>query len=245
MDELIKNFNNCVCFTFYENEKKCEITIYNEKEVLCQNIVSEEEGKKNLLTFCLNWRCLEVLPHIDTIGLRNRDEIDGFVRYIDSQGVIRDFKHDLIPKFLCNFLEALQEQSKKIEIDFRPDDCFPFEKEILDMANEQNLITFKVDKKGYFPYIISNYMSKHENVNIREAEPREDSDQIMLDAIQFSIELLNKEQKEYFMSEIRERSNESYIQFLESTFGQKLNQALEEQDSLQLVRTKSVIGEDQ
>lgn len=243
MDEMIKDYNNYVSFIFYEYEKKCAITVYNKKEVLGKYNVSKEEGKRILLDYCFSQRSLELEPHIDTICLKNySNKIRGFIRYMEEPEVIRNeiidlFYNSVIPKFICDFLETLQKQSKKIEVDFKQDDHYPFEKGILDMANEQNLMTFKVDKKGYFPYIISNYMCRHENVKIQEAEAREDGNQIMLDAIQFSIELLNKEQKEYFYSQIRERSNESYVQHLESLFGQKLMQTLEEQDGMQRVRT--------
>lgn len=237
MDELIKNYNNYVCFTFYENEQSCVITVYNRENVLCQKIVSEEEGRKNLVTFCLFHKYLEPVPHLDTVALINSDKARGFVRYMKSQDIIKDLKHDLIPNFLCEFLEILQEQYKKIKIDYGYGRYSNIEMNLSGISNEEKnfYFIFQMDIKRYFSYTISQYMKKHESMNIQYA--KEDINQIVLDDFQFPIELLNKEQQEYFMEKIEENKNARFIQFLNSAIGQNLKQTLEKQDSMHLIRT--------
>lgn len=241
MDELLNN--NYTSFLFYEKNKECIITIYNDQEVLTKKIVSEEEGKEQLATYCLSQRSLELEPHIDTICLKNgSDKIRGFIRYMEEPEVIREqiidlFYNSIIPKFICYFLEILQLSTKNIKISSRLDHNSNSEINIYGKNEEKFYMTFKVDRKKYFSYIISEYRKRHENINVKEL--KEDCGQIVLDGIEFPIELLDKEQREFFMSKIREKSNASFTQFLKSPIGQKLNQSLGEQDCIQLVRTKT------
>lgn len=240
MDELIKDYKNYACFTFYENDQSCMITIYNDEKVLCQKIVSEAEGRKNLIAFCLFWRYLEPVPHIDTVALINSDKARGFVRYMESYNVIKDLKHDLLPSFICTFLETIQEQYEKMEIDYRYNRYDNFEMSIFANNKEEKdkkfYFTFLVDIKRYFPYIISEYMKRHEYLNVQEI--KEDSSQIILDGIEFPMKLLNNKQREFFRAKIRENSD-SFKQFLKSNLGKDLHKVLEEQDNIQLIRIKS------
>lgn len=240
MDELMNN--NYVSFLFYEKNKECIITIYNDQKILMKKIVSEEEGKEQLVTYCLSQRSLELEPHIDTICLKNgSDKIRGFIRYMEEPEVIREqiidlFYNSIIPKFICDFLEILQLNAKNIKISSRLDHNSNPEINIYG-ENEKNFhMAFQMDRKKYFSYIISEYRKRHENINVKEL--KEDCGQIVLDGIEFPIELLDKEQREFFTSKIRENNNASFVQFLDSPFGQKLNQSLESQDSMQLVRIK-------
>lgn len=240
MDELLKDYNNNACFTFYENEQSCVITVYNNEEVLCQKIVSEEEGRKHLVTYCLFRRYLILAPHLDTVVLISSDNACGYVRYMKAQNIINDLKYDLIPSFLCAFLETLQEQYKKMKINYK-NQRYYYDLEIeaprINREGKYYDITFQVSVKRDFSDTISYYMNKHESISIQDKE--ENSNYIVLDGMEVPIEPLNKEQKEYFMEKIRENNLTSFVQLLKSPIGQKLTQALDGQDSMQLVRIKS------
>lgn len=239
MDELLKDYSNYICFTFYENEQSCVITIYNSENVLWQKIVSEEEGRKHLVTYCLFRKYSTLEPHLDTVVLVSSDNARGYVRYVKSQNTINDLKYDLLPSFLCEFLETLQEQYKKVKIDYKNQRYYyDLKIEIARINSEKRdfLFTFQVNVKRDFSDTISHYMKKHESMNIQGKE--ENSNYIVLDGMEIPIEPLNKEQREYFMSKIRENDIASFEQFLASPLGQKLNQSLEEQDCIQLARIK-------
>lgn len=241
MEELIKDYNNSVCFLFYENEKKCEITIYNSEKVLWKNTVLEDEGKKILLDYCLYWRSFELISSFDTVCLENSNKKCSFVRFIEMVGVIKDetidlFYNNSIIKFLCNCIETLQNESEKINIEVETEyRDRQFKPNFLIAGENKELMIFKLENERYFSYIISRYMKRHETIKVQEV--KENDVRIVLDGIEFSIELLNEEQREPIMSKIRKEKTKAYKQFLESSFYQKLTQELDEQDSMRLVRT--------
>lgn len=244
MEDFLNDFNNYVCLTFYENVHRCEIAVYNDDKVLYKMNVSRGEGEDILLAWCLKWKSLELSTHIDTIGFCNQDKTIGFVRYINNPGVIKELKEELIPKFLGDFLETLQRQYKKIKINSGYDYYHKPEIEILGESEEETAfyMTFKTDIHKYFPYVITDYMNRHENPNIQESQ--EDLEQMLLDNLEFSFASLTSEQREYFMSKIREERTSSYKSFITSSLGQKINEILDEQDGLQRIRINPNVSED-
>ncbi len=242
MYKYLEDFNNKVCFTFYEDIKRCEIVVYNMEKVLFKTNTLEEDGKEILKRWCLNWKNLDLYSHLDTLAFHNTDEIRGFVRYT-SQGIIKDLNEELIPKFLCDFLGTLQNQYKKVKINLDHDYYHNSEIEILGEDQETTVyMAFKVDGKKYFPYVITNYMNRHENPNIQESQ--EDLEQMLLDNLEFSFASLTPVQREYFMSKIREKRTSSYKSFIISSLGQKINEILDEQDGWQRIRINPNISED-
>lgn len=237
MEKLMEDFKNYASFLFYENNQECEITIYNDEKVLQKYIIEKEEAEQILLKRCLNYGTLELVSAFDTIGLKIADKFNSYVRYAEEPGVIKNLDYGFIPYFLCTFLETLQKKARKIKISSGKDNCGKPEMKIVgEMQEIKFYITFKVDLKWYFPYIISVYMNRHKTVNVKEASY--DESQILLDGIEFPSNLLSKEQKQYCISQILEKYKSSYAELLASPFWQNMSKKLQEQDDLQRVRLK-------
>lgn len=247
MEELMYIVSNYTSFLFCESEKTCFITIYNKDKVLMERVVSEEDGNKILLSYCDHYHG-KLIPSFDTIGIEVVDVLQGFVRYIEAPGIIKNMSNHLIPTFLYKLLTALQKQSKKTEIECKyweydssyeisifgsnKDKCFHLFLDIVDL----NLL---------FPNVIEQYLMEHEHVRINTSE--KNTNYVILDTIQIPYDYLSYMQKcylniqlsnltdmqkcfYYYLHDVKlsEKDKTTYRNFLNSTNGKRIINFLEE-----------------
>lgn len=192
METLMNDCRNYISFLFYEKNKECIITIYNNKEVLKKKIVSEEEGNEILLNYC-DYYHGKLITSFDTIGLEIIGELQGFIRYMEVPGVIKN--NNLIPTFLYKLLVTLQKQSEKINIEYKHikrDNCYEIS---MSGGNDKHFfLDFDVFDYNFFSYIIDQYLMEHEHTSIKASENK---DYVIIDNIQIPYEYLSFIQKCY------------------------------------------------